>query len=196
MRGRIVEAARRLFTERGFQATSLRDVVREAETSIGNCYFYFQNKEALLEAVIERACADVGEVVDRAMAEWPPGPTRLAAAVYTGVSQALADPGLARLVFVEDPHAHSRSQAFAHFVNRTRRSFEDAPALVSHAWQATVFQVIEAVTTGAVQISPHEAARFCAAWNLRGLGLPAPAVETALAGLDAHLATQTEGEDR
>jgi AcrR family transcriptional regulator len=192
MRARLVDAAHRLFTTRGYGATSLREVVEEADTSIGNLYFYFPSKQALLEAVVERACLETGEAIDRAMAAWPEGPTRLAAAVATGIVRALADPALARLLFVEDPHARSRAQAFAHFMERTRCTFEDVPQLtggrppelIAYAWQGTIFEVIEALVTGAVQASPEEAGRFCAGWNLRALGLPAPVVEEALSELD------------
>jgi len=48
----IVHAATRLFVERGFSATKLDDVAREAGVSKGLPYLYFSGKEALFKAVI------------------------------------------------------------------------------------------------------------------------------------------------
>ena len=52
MRARIVGAAAHLFAEVGYEATTMAAVAERGETSIGNVYKYFQNKEALLDAVL------------------------------------------------------------------------------------------------------------------------------------------------
>ena len=57
MRMRILNAARELFSGQGYQATTLRQVVDRADTSIGNFYFYFTDKEALLRALVEEISA-------------------------------------------------------------------------------------------------------------------------------------------
>src|ERR671920_2372972 len=44
-RERILEAALRLFAERGYEATTMRDVAREAGASLGLAYRYFASKE-------------------------------------------------------------------------------------------------------------------------------------------------------
>src|SRR2546425_11549934 len=41
MRKRIITAARDLFVRQGYQPTTMQQIVQEAGTSIGNCYFYF-----------------------------------------------------------------------------------------------------------------------------------------------------------
>lgn len=52
-RTRILAAARKLFAQKGYEATTMQQVVREAGTSIGNAYFYFENKEGLVKALVE-----------------------------------------------------------------------------------------------------------------------------------------------
>jgi AcrR family transcriptional regulator len=47
MQRRIQEAARMLFTERGFDSVSMADIAKEAGCSPGNIYHYFPNKESL-----------------------------------------------------------------------------------------------------------------------------------------------------
>ncbi|MDH5649796.1 MAG: TetR/AcrR family transcriptional regulator, partial [Gammaproteobacteria bacterium] len=51
--GEIVDAALTLFVERGFAATRLDEVAREAGISKGTLYLYFKNKEDLFRAVVQ-----------------------------------------------------------------------------------------------------------------------------------------------
>ncbi|WP_162794697.1 TetR/AcrR family transcriptional regulator [Nonomuraea lactucae] len=54
----IVETALRLFRERGFDATTMRAIAAEAGVSVGNAYYYFDGKEALIQAYYDRAQAE------------------------------------------------------------------------------------------------------------------------------------------
>lgn len=53
VRIQIIEAANRLFYQRGFQATSFTNLAQDSGVPKGNYYFHFKSKEALLEAVID-----------------------------------------------------------------------------------------------------------------------------------------------
>lgn len=50
----LVKAARRLFNERGYAATSLDEVCRLARVTKGALYHHFDNKEDLFRAVLEQ----------------------------------------------------------------------------------------------------------------------------------------------
>lgn len=52
-RQQIIEGARRVFIEMGFDAASMNDITRAAGVSKGTIYVYFANKEELFEALIE-----------------------------------------------------------------------------------------------------------------------------------------------
>jgi len=56
-RDRILDAASRLFNERGFDGTSVAEVLSAAGVRSGSLYHFFPGKEALAEAVLAR-CAD------------------------------------------------------------------------------------------------------------------------------------------
>ena len=58
----FVEAAQRLMTAKGYEQMSIQDVLDEVEASRGAFYHYFDSKQALLEAVIDR-------MVDQALGE-------------------------------------------------------------------------------------------------------------------------------
>jgi AcrR family transcriptional regulator len=51
----VLDAARRLFVESGFAATSVDDIARHAETSKGAVYHHFTDKDAILAEVFRAA---------------------------------------------------------------------------------------------------------------------------------------------
>lgn len=53
-RDQILKGAYQVFSRMGFDAASMNDITKEANVSKGTIYVYFQNKEELFEALIER----------------------------------------------------------------------------------------------------------------------------------------------
>jgi AcrR family transcriptional regulator len=53
-REQIVEAATRVFAEKGFRRATTREVAREAGISEGTIYNYFEDKDALLMAILDK----------------------------------------------------------------------------------------------------------------------------------------------
>ena len=51
-RNRILDAALRLFRERGFAQTTMRDVATEAGVATGAAYYYFRSKEELVHGLL------------------------------------------------------------------------------------------------------------------------------------------------
>jgi AcrR family transcriptional regulator len=52
MRERLLEAAGRVFAERGYHGARVGDITSEAGTSLGNFYRHFENKNEILLAVL------------------------------------------------------------------------------------------------------------------------------------------------
>ena len=48
----ILQAARGLFTQKGYANVSIRDICRSARITAPTLYYYFKNKEALFDAVV------------------------------------------------------------------------------------------------------------------------------------------------
>ncbi len=55
----ILDSAKRVFAEKGFDGASMQDIARAAGMSAGNFYRYFSSKNALVEAMVERDLAGV-----------------------------------------------------------------------------------------------------------------------------------------
>jgi AcrR family transcriptional regulator len=53
-RERLLDAAERLFAERGFEGASMRALAQGARASVSSTNYHFGTKEALLEAVLQR----------------------------------------------------------------------------------------------------------------------------------------------
>lgn len=63
--GKIQEAARAEFLDKGFQGTSLWQIVKNAGVTTGAFYGYFSSKEALFNALVEpHATALVGKFME------------------------------------------------------------------------------------------------------------------------------------
>lgn len=58
----ILEAAQRLFTERGFHAVTMDAIAEDADVAVGSIYHHFRNKDNLYLALVERAL-DINERV-------------------------------------------------------------------------------------------------------------------------------------
>lgn len=69
----LVSVARRLFAERGYAATSIEDIIREAGVARGALYHHFPSKASLFRAVYDAVQADMASaVVATALAETDP----------------------------------------------------------------------------------------------------------------------------
>jgi len=63
----IVRAARRLFGDRGFQATAMDDIATASRVAKGAIYHYFKTKDDLFEAVFEQVSHDLVLEIDQAV---------------------------------------------------------------------------------------------------------------------------------
>ena len=57
-RDRLYETAMQMIAERGYEATTLREIAKEADVSVGLLYRYFPSKQAVIIALYEELSAD------------------------------------------------------------------------------------------------------------------------------------------
>lgn len=57
-RERLIEAANKLVYEQTFHTTTLADIAKLADVPLGNVYYYFKTKEAIMDAVLERRASE------------------------------------------------------------------------------------------------------------------------------------------
>lgn len=60
----MVEAARRVFREKGYSAANVTDIIKEVGISQGTFYIYFDGKEAVFDAVAEAIVLEGYDVIN------------------------------------------------------------------------------------------------------------------------------------
>ena len=68
-RGRILEAALRVFQARGFEHAPMREIASEAGVAVGAAYYYFDSKDALVMAFYEQAQGEMHPAIEQALDE-------------------------------------------------------------------------------------------------------------------------------
>jgi AcrR family transcriptional regulator len=69
---RILDAAEAVFAERGYESASLREIARQVGIQQPGLYNYFENKQALYAAVLDRALAPMAEAMKAGLSNAEP----------------------------------------------------------------------------------------------------------------------------
>ena len=67
----VLEGARKVFMDRGYEGASVDEIARVAGTSKATLYSYFPDKRQLFEAVMQTQCGRTGEVIDQEATDEP-----------------------------------------------------------------------------------------------------------------------------
>lgn len=88
----LMAVSARLFAKGGFDATSMRDIARDAGMLAGSMYYHFPSKNDLIAAVYEEGVAEISAAVDAGVAAAPADPwARLEAACVAHLQSLLSD---------------------------------------------------------------------------------------------------------
>lgn len=101
-RSALVGAARRLFTERGYAATSTEEVIRGAGVSRGALYHHFRDKEELFRAVYEEVDREVVRKILAAARGQEDAWDRLVVGCRTYLAASM-DPTVQQVVLLDGP---------------------------------------------------------------------------------------------
>jgi len=71
----ILNAASELFAEVGYESATIIEIAARSNTAVGSLYQFFANKEAILQAIVERYVASATEVFANIPVEAYPGMT-------------------------------------------------------------------------------------------------------------------------
>jgi AcrR family transcriptional regulator len=112
---RIEHAARRLFSQQGFEATTIRQIAAAADIGLGTVFSYTANKNDLLVRIFQD---EVGRAVERAFATAPDKPLldRILHVLGAIIAHHRENPGLARIFVKETPFIDDRRHGLAAFM--------------------------------------------------------------------------------
>ena len=63
----ILDTSLQLFMKKGFDATSISDILSQLDIARGTLYYHFESKEAIMDAIIERLLNQVLERIEKLM---------------------------------------------------------------------------------------------------------------------------------
>lgn len=96
----MMQAAVRVFAQKGYHAATVRDIVSEADVAIGTFYFYFPDKETLFVHLFEETAAFLLQAIDQALISRSSFPAQIEAAVQAYVNVAFYEPAVVQLLLV------------------------------------------------------------------------------------------------
>ncbi len=109
-RDTILKVARRLFVQRGYTATSTRQIADEAGVGKATVYHHFEDKRAIMLALLEQNIAETRPAVEAARAE--PDPRRRIQMIVEGNLRFLFDTGdILKIMHREVPDGLARTHA-------------------------------------------------------------------------------------
>ncbi|MGD9647462.1 MAG: TetR/AcrR family transcriptional regulator [Pirellulales bacterium] len=95
----IASVAARLFAERGFDATSVRDIVEASSVTKPTLYYHFNSKQGLAEALLSRPLAALVEEMQRIVDTTSEPAARLGALLDAQFAFCRDDPDRARFAY-------------------------------------------------------------------------------------------------
>lgn len=105
VRERLLDEARLLFARKGFEATSVREIVDAADVTRPTLYYHFRSKEGLYLELVERLCATVEDSTLRSLVPQETARGRLRSFVLNILDSVIEDASIQRHFFaiVLDP---------------------------------------------------------------------------------------------
>jgi AcrR family transcriptional regulator len=99
-RAAMLQAAVQIFAERGYQATTIRDIVNDADVAIGTFYFYFPDKETLFVHLYEETADFLILTLQQAVNSRTSFPQQVKAVLQSYVGIAVYEPAVVELLLV------------------------------------------------------------------------------------------------
>jgi len=96
----MMQAAVRVFAEKGYHAATVRDIVNEAGVAVGTFYFYFPDKESLFIHLFEETATFLTQAIEQALQSRSTFPNQMEAAVQAYVNVAFYQPAVVQLLLV------------------------------------------------------------------------------------------------
>ena len=100
---KIISIAENLFSQSGFEATSIRDIARAAEMQAASMYYHFSSKDEILAAVLEKGGTELEADVNASLRGKTDPWDRMEAACVAHVRGLLGRPGAFQILFVMPP---------------------------------------------------------------------------------------------
>ena len=130
-RERVIQAADRLWGEKGVRGASLDDIARQASVTKPTVYYYFPDKSALFTAVVCSVLEEHGAGLKTAAHRGARARERLVSALAFLIGARCSGPRLLRdggMTLTVDQNSQARSAFFRHFFSPLQQILDDGVA--------------------------------------------------------------------
>ena len=185
-RRKLLATATSLFGRHGYHATTVPMIVKKAQSSIGNFYFYFRNKEDIFAAALAALGERIAAALNQAIAAAGPDSYRqMKAAVHALVAFLAQNPAEARILIVESSGLGGRlEQVRRSVISSHARSVERAiaglgtssaiprPEVAARCWVGALYEAVYhwLEQPPGERLPPERIADAVVQFNLRGIG--------------------------
>lgn len=190
-RQRILQAAARVFRERGYSGTRLTDIADAADMKAGSLYYHFESREALVEEVVLEGVRRTKDAVQDRLRELPAGATflrRLEVMIETHLTFVLLQGDIAsasiQLIWQIPQEIRERTLAVQRAYGATWRQVLEAARDAGEIRSDVNLSAIRMSILGALNwaadwyhptgAAPKQIARDIVVMVLHGLAAPAP----------------------
>jgi len=188
----ILRAAKKLFMEQGYRNTSVRQIVKEANTSMGNLYFHFKNKLEIF-TVISKEFMDILRNQIKQVYDLGFSPEiGFALDFRIGYITTLEDPKLSRLwnIVRNTPEIHQyslenkRIRLMTFFNDRID---DDELDLLANAMQGIADSFFEQKKAGTLKVDSVILSNTIIDYSLRLLEFPKSQIKSAIQEVDKYI---------
>jgi AcrR family transcriptional regulator len=141
IRRNILDITRKLLIEQGITRLSIRMIAREVGCSVGTIYFYFENKDVLIHALIEEGFDKLIQIQKEAETSISDPLQRLEALCRNYILFALENPEYYEIMFMLKPERMARYPAEKY--RRARHSLEVLATALSQCTEKGLMNVAE-----------------------------------------------------
>lgn len=99
-RSAMMQAAVRVFAEKGYHAATVRDVVAAAEVAVGTFYFYFPDKETLFVYLYEETAEFLIQAIEQALKGRATLPMKVETAIQAYANIGVYEPAVVHLLLI------------------------------------------------------------------------------------------------
>lgn len=155
-RAKILDAAERVFAEKGYYEALVDEIAQTSHTSKGAIYFHFPSKEELFAVLIDRLAQRLLQDVEKAISRERGAVAKIQAALETVMRQLTRRRRLAKILLVQSfsgpAFAEKRLKVFERFAQLVQKQLDEAIAegsiasidseIVAHAWLGAIHELV------------------------------------------------------
>ncbi len=135
----ILEVAERLFAEKGFDGTSIRDIAKEAKINIAMVSYYFGSKERLLESLIFYRTSDLKNQLENLLQEDLEPIEKINKLIELYINRINSNRGIYRILHFEFT-AKKRDQNLLAFSELKKGNLKSLEAIIEEGQKKGVFR--------------------------------------------------------